>query len=182
MYSERIGKAIEIAAMLHDKQYRKNPERKIPYISHPFSVGMMLANYGYKEDVVIAGILHDTVEDTGYTLNEIREEFGTMVASLVKKTSEEDKSLPWEERKKLYMEVIKNSCVEAKAISCCDKIHNMKSIINSTSSGGNIWQNFKRGKEAQVDRFTKMLEIFKGPLCEEMVAQYEEALNKLKKV
>ncbi|MBI5187481.1 MAG: HD domain-containing protein [Nitrospirae bacterium] len=45
---------------------------KIPYIVHPVSVGMMLAHYGYSEDVVIAGILHDTVEDTGMTTTEIK--------------------------------------------------------------------------------------------------------------
>ncbi len=179
MYTDLIGKAIQIAAICHENQYRKNPEKKIPYISHPVAVGMMLAHYGYSEGVVIAGILHDTVEDTGMTIDRIRKEFGDVVASLVAETSEKDKSLPWEERKSQYIEHIQDASEEAKAISCCDKIHNMKSMIESIKAGGDIWQSLKRGKEQQVERFTRMLPIFRKSLKKEMVSEYETTLKRL---
>lgn len=179
MYIDRIGKAIEIAGICHEGQYRKNPEKKIPYIVHPVAVGMMLTHYGYPDEVVIAGILHDTVEDTGLKIAEIGKEFGDRVANLVTETSEQDKSLSWEERKSRYIEHLETASEEAKAISCCDKIHNMKSMIDSIKTGGNIWQSLKRGKEHQIDRFTRMLAIFKKSLKKEMVDEYEATLKRL---
>lgn len=179
MYSDRIGRAVQVAAIRHEHQYRKNPEKRIPYVAHPVAVGMMLMHYGYPEDVVIAGLLHDTVEDTGMTDTEIRKEFGETVAALVAETSEADKSLPWEERKSRYIEHLQTASEEAKAISCCDKIHNMKSMIESVKAGGNIWRSLKRGKEHQIERFTAMLAIFKKSLGKEMVSEYETTLKSL---
>lgn len=179
MYTDRIGKAIEMAAICHEKQYRKNPEKKIPYIAHPVAVGMMLAHYGYPEDVVIAGILHDTVEDTEMTQDRIREEFGKKVSGLVAETSEQDKSLSWEERKSRYIEHLATASDEAKAISCCDKIYNMKSMAESVEAGGDIWRNLKRGKGQQIERFTEMSVIFKKSLKKEMTGEYEVALKRL---
>lgn len=180
MYTDRIGKAIQTASICHENQYRKNPEKKLPYISHPFAVGMMLSHYGFSEDVIIAGILHDTVEDTAMTLQQIEKEFGPAVAVMVCETSEPDKTLSWEDRKRRYIEHLKIASMEAKAISCCDKIHNMKSMIESLNASGDIWCNLKRGKDEQIERFAKMLEIFSNALKKEMVTEYEAALNMLK--
>ncbi|MDA2938901.1 HD domain-containing protein [Acidobacteria bacterium AH-259-A15] len=181
MYTDRIGQAIEIAAICHENQYRKNPERKIPFVSHVIAVGMMLAQCGYPEDVVIAGILHDIVEDTEMTIDEIGEEFGDHVASLVEAVSEQDKSLPWEERKARFIEQLRGSSEEAKAISCCGVTHNMKTIIHSLQAGANVWQELKRGKDQQLDQFKKLLAIFKTSLNnEEVVGEYEATLERLK--
>ena len=70
----RINQALEFAAQAHLKQIRKGTD--IPYITHPYAVGMILARSGCPESVVIAGILHDTVEDTDVTLESIRCAFG----------------------------------------------------------------------------------------------------------
>ena len=182
MYTERINKAIEVASICHENQYRKNPERRIPYIAHPIAVGMMLTKYGYSEEVVVAGILHDILEDTEFTENQLKSEFGEAVASLVRETSEEDKSLPWEERKARYIKHLKTASEEAKAISCCDKIHNMESMINSTNAGGDIWSSLKRGKDKQIWRFTEMMHIFGQSLQKEMVDEYERLLKKLQEI
>ena len=179
MLSERMDKAIQIAAIYHEKQYRKNPEKKLPYVSHPYAVGMMLMRLGHADDVIIAGLLHDTVEDTDLELDQIREEFGDRVSSLVADTSETDKSLPWEERKKRYIDHLRTASSEAKAISCCDKLHNMRSMLDSLKAGGNIWEEMKRGKEEQLVRFYKMLEIFKESLDENLVQEYEATLKEL---
>ena len=93
-----VEKAIEMAVQAHANQKRKGTDQ--PYIVHPLSVGMLLMKHGYPEHLVIAGLLHDTLEDTDLTEEEIRRVFGDPVAELVRGCSEPDKSLPWEERKK----------------------------------------------------------------------------------
>src|SRR5438045_7386901 len=93
-----IDLAIEVAARAHYGQVRKGTD--IPYISHPYAVGMMLARAGCPEEVIAAGILHDTVEDTYITLEYLRETFGEQVTLIVEGCSEPDHgSAPWEVRK-----------------------------------------------------------------------------------
>ncbi len=142
-----VLRAIEIAAKAHADQKRKGSGE--PYISHPFAVGILLYDAGYSDDVVIAGILHDTVEDTDITLDYIRSEFGENVASIVKGTSE-DKSLTWEERKKHTIEYLKTAPTEVRAVSCADKLHNLQSMYNDYNVlGEELWKKFKRGKKEQ---------------------------------
>ncbi len=89
------------AIKAHMGQVRKSELDK-PMIIHPLSVGMLLEEYGYDDNVIAAGYLHDVVEDTKYTIEEIEKIFGKDIASLVMTASEPDKSLSWEERKKTY--------------------------------------------------------------------------------
>jgi (p)ppGpp synthase/HD superfamily hydrolase len=77
-----IDLAIEVAAKAHENQFRKGTD--IPYITHPLAVGLILAKAGCSDDVIIAGILHDTVEDTSITLDYIRDTFGNKVSTIVK--------------------------------------------------------------------------------------------------
>lgn len=94
---ERLDYSILFATKAHDLQRRKTDN--VLMIFHSFTVGMMLKDSNMSEDCVIAGILHDVVEDTKYTLNDIKKEFGDNVAKIVEEVTE-DKSLPWEERKR----------------------------------------------------------------------------------
>lgn len=182
IYSELINKAIEFASIAHEKQYRKNPERKIPYISHCVMVGYILQKALFDEEVVCAGILHDVIEDTGISKEEIEREFGEKIKNLVWSVSEEDKSLPWEIRKAKYIEKIKNASSEAKAISIADKIHNLHSMISSLKRGGDIWSNMKRGKELQIERHEKLLEVFKSSWNHPLVDEFAKVLDELKKL
>ena len=86
-----IDLAIEVAAKAHQNQVRKGTD--IPYITHPLAVGIILAKAGCSDEVIVAGILHDTLEDTPLTLDCIQETFGPRVASIVKGASEPDRSL-----------------------------------------------------------------------------------------
>ncbi|MBV5337765.1 MAG: bifunctional (p)ppGpp synthetase/guanosine-3',5'-bis(diphosphate) 3'-pyrophosphohydrolase, partial [Deltaproteobacteria bacterium] len=85
-YSARINKALEFSAKAHLSQVRKGID--IPYITHPFAVGMILANAGCSEEIIVAGILHDTVEDTETTIEDIKAAFGEEVATIVAGCSE----------------------------------------------------------------------------------------------
>lgn len=104
---ELIEKAIVFATMAHGNQKRKGTN--IPYITHPYAVGMYLQKANCSPEVVAAGILHDTLEDTETTFYELKEIFGEKVANLVKAASENDKSLLWEERKRLTIEMLKDA-------------------------------------------------------------------------
>ena len=98
-------------------------------MSHVAGVAAILSRHGFAEEVVAAGALHDVMEDCGVTLRRAREKFGSDVADLVRHVSEEDKSLSWEERKRLYLEHFSEKPWEAQAITLADKIDNFQSII-----------------------------------------------------
>ena len=121
-------KAKYFAINAHLGQIRKNEPDK-PMIMHPISVGMLLESYGYDDYVVAAGYLHDVVEDTNYTIEDIEENFGSRVSSLVKGASEPDKSLSWEERKKHTIEQTKTLPLENKLVICADKINNLEDLM-----------------------------------------------------
>ena len=143
-----IFDAIEIAARAHRGQCRKGT--KIPYIVHPLNVAKILIDARCPEDVVVAGILHDTVEDTPVSLDEIRRGFGTAVARIVEGASEPDKSKPWEERKAHTVESLKTAPEGVLLVSCADKIENLEAIREDRERvGEEVWNRFRRGREQQ---------------------------------
>lgn len=89
--------AIQFATRAHHNQTRKGTD--LPYIVHPFAVGLLLSELRFPETVIAAGLLHDTLEDGGVTEEALTSEFGAEIAALVAGASEPDKSLSWHERK-----------------------------------------------------------------------------------
>lgn len=149
-------KAKAFAINAHKGQVRKNQPEK-PMIIHPINVGNILEEYGFDENVVAAGYLHDVVEDTKYTKEDILENFGEDIASLVMGASEPDKSLSWEERKKHTIEEVKTLDLRHKAIICADKISNLEDLrIISEINGEYNFEVFKRGFESQKWYYTEV--------------------------
>jgi (p)ppGpp synthase/HD superfamily hydrolase len=154
-----IDFAIELAAKAHRNQVRKHTD--IPYITHPISVGMALQQHGYPEELIIAGILHDTIEDTPIDIEYIKEHFGDRAASIVEGCSEPDKSLPWEKRKEHTIEHLKTASFEVKIVSCADKLHNIRTIARDLERlGDEVWDRFNRGKEDQKWYYRNLVESF----------------------
>lgn len=148
MSNERLMQAITYATQKHDGQKRKVD--RTPYITHPYRVAMRLKSAGYEDNVVIAGLLHDVVEDTDGTLVEISDLFGEQVRQLVSYATEPKKSIPWEKRKQHTIDGIKEAPLAAKLIVCADKIDNLLSILsNERELGPIMWESFQRGKESQ---------------------------------
>ena len=144
-----VLKAIEFAKKAHEGQVRKSDPEK-PYIVHPIAVANLLKEYGYDENVQAAGALHDVVEDTKYTIEDIKEIFGEDIASLVIGASEEDKSLSWEERKQHTIDSIKDFDIRHKAVICADKINNLEDLyLLFGCNGKKDFKAFKRGEEQQ---------------------------------
>jgi len=154
-----IFRAIEFAAKAHRNHYRKGT--RIPYIVHPLNVAKILIEYGCTEEVVAAGILHDTTEDTPVTPGEIRKEFGDKVAELVEAASEPDKSDTWEHRKSHTVEYLKTAPMDVLILSCADKLDNVKSIIKDVEKHGeSVWDRFNRPKDDQEWYYRSLVEVF----------------------
>jgi (p)ppGpp synthase/HD superfamily hydrolase len=173
-----LKSALDWAAVWHADQKRKYPGVSVPYMSHVAGVAAILARHGFAEPVVAAGALHDVMEDCGISHEALSAKFGVVVADLVRHVSEEDKSLPWEERKRLYLEHFSHKPWEAQAISLADKIDNFQSIIVCAQTFGDPWSMFKRGKDAQIARFRDLLArasaLPSHPLIDEYAATFTD--------
>ena len=160
MTQNRIGKnqieeAIEVAAEAHQGQYRKGTDT--PYITHPYAVGLILMEAGCSEAVIIAGILHDTVEDTDLTLAFIRERFGDAIANIVDGCSE-NKALRWRARKTERIEALRRASPEVCTVTCADKLHNLRTIISEYDLIGDaVWDRFHGGVEDQAWYYRSVL-------------------------
>ena len=151
----QIEEAIEVAAEAHHGQYRKGT--RTPYITHPYAVGLILLEAGCPEIVIIAGILHDTVEDTDLTLDSIRERFGDAVANIVDGCSE-DKALRWRARKTERIEALRTASPEVCTVTCADKLHNLRTIISEYDDiGDSVWDRFHGGVEDQAWYYRSIL-------------------------
>ena len=149
-------KAMEFAIKAHDGQIRKSDKDK-PMIIHPINVANLLEEYNFDDSVIAAGYLHDVVEDTSYTLEDIEETFGKDIASLVNGDTEPDKSLSWEERKEYTISEVKKLDLRHKAIVCCDKISNLEDLrIISEIKGEYDFSAFKRGFDKQKWYYTEV--------------------------
>lgn len=128
-------KAAWFAAEKHTDQRRKNPAAT-PYINHPIEVAEHLTRVGNvsDENILIAAILHDTIEDTETTEEEIRDAFGDAVLKLVLECTD-DKTLEKDERKRLQVVNAPHKSPGAKQIKIADKTCNLKSILAEAPTG-----------------------------------------------
>lgn len=127
---QRLLQAARFAAEKHTGQFRKGADQH-PYINHPLEVANLLASIGKVEDtdILVAALLHDTVEDCGVTGDELRERFGETVAGLVLEVTD-DKSLPKERRKEFQIEHAPHLSHGAKTIKLADKISDIRDILD----------------------------------------------------
>lgn len=123
--------AAAFAADKHRDQRRKGVEAS-PYINHPIAVANVLANEGAVTDVptLMAALLHDTIEDTRTTAEEILAHFGAETAAVVLEVTD-DKTLPQEARKRQQVEHAAGISERAKLVKLADKICNLRDIASS---------------------------------------------------
>lgn len=151
-------RAKSFAIKSHMGQVRKSEPDK-PMIMHPISVGNLLEDYGYDDEIIAAGYLHDVVEDTKYTIEDIQNEFGKKIANLVMGASEPDKTLSWEERKEHTIKETKTLPLANKLVICADKINNLEDMmLKFEKNGKKDFSSFKRGEEQQKWYFTNVYE------------------------
>jgi (p)ppGpp synthase/HD superfamily hydrolase len=171
-----ISRAIEFAASTHRHQVRKGTD--LPYVSHPYAVAMLLARLGCAEAVVVAGLLHDTVEDTQTTLAEIEGAFGSEVARIVQGCSEPDKTLPWETRKAHTIAYLATADASVRLVSLADKLHNVLSMQAAQAQVGvKVWERFKRGRDQQSWYYHALLDALRSGLGGEAERDLYERLR-----
>lgn len=175
--------AIRVALEAHKNQRRKGTE--IPYVVHPIEVGIILGENGAAQDVIIAGMLHDTIEDTDLTLQNIRRMFGRHIAELVAGASESNRGVPgvtWEQRKQHTIDYLKTASEEVQMIACADKLSNMRSIFDDYKEiGEKLWDRFNAGYEKQKWYYTNLVESLR-PLSLDGYKMYDELCDKVKSV
>ena len=174
----KLHRAIQFSANSHKGQVRKGTDT--PYIVHPLEVALILAQYNWNEDVICAGLLHDVVEDTSVTIDEIKEMFGEKVAAFVS-TLTEDKNKSWEERKQHTISQVKKlETKEELLLLCADKLANLRSMKADLEclEENLFWSRFSRGKEKQkwyYSELLKELQIMENhPIYKEMQRLYCE--------
>lgn len=165
-YTSRLMRAFQFAAEEHQCQLRKGT--KIPYVSHLMSVSALVMENGGDEDQAIAGLLHDVIEDAEpptrvpYIRKTILEQFGRRVLSLVEGCTdgvadEAGEKAPWLERKEAYLKQLESKPEELLLVSCCDKLHNARTILTDLNSiGKDLFERFT-GKEAGTLWYFRML-------------------------
>jgi guanosine-3',5'-bis(diphosphate) 3'-pyrophosphohydrolase len=136
-------KAAEFAARKHRNQRRKDEEAS-PYINHPIALAEVLTNIGGVDDihVLCAAVLHDTIEDTETTLEELQREFGARIAGIVAEVTD-DKSLPKKQRKELQVLHASTASPGARLVKLADKICNLRDLLTASPKG---WSNARRGE------------------------------------
>ena len=177
IFSEQINKAVILAAQRHQGQYRKDKEQ-IPYVAHCYMVGLILSSAGFKEEVIIAGILHDLLEDTETTEGEIRSQFGEYVLELVKHVTN-PKAVSFMEKRQYQVKMAQSATSEAKAIKAADLLHNNYSIIAAMERGEDIWASFTLTKEQRVKEDYKLLEALRNNWEHPLVDELEAYIQKL---
>lgn len=191
-YSDAINHAFAFAAKHHDRQVRKGT--KLPYLTHPANIAVILTRYGRDEDSVVAGILHDVVEDCvrdGYTREMLEQRMGEKFGDTVLRTvlqvtyrrlDDDGVELSSTERKEDYLERLSEANEAARWVCAADKLHNVRSILadlQRTFDSETIWSRFGGGREGTVkwyrDVYERLRSVgFDAPIMEELKLAVEE--------
>ena len=149
----RFLRAFVFAAEKHKGQTRK--ASSIPYVAHLMGVASLVLEAGGDEDLAIAALLHDVVEDCGGApmLKEVRRRFGSRVAKVVDGCTDAytDPKPPWRERKERYIARLRNEDKDTRLVSAADKLNNVRSIVSDYRAvGESIWSRFNGGREGTL--------------------------------
>lgn len=180
--SKKLLSALKFASRAHEDQKRKDMSRT-PYISHPAAVGLILQKAGFSEDVIIAGILHDVIEDTKFTFENIQEQFGETVAKLVQEVSE-DTHLAHDARKENYLQNLANASTDAIAISAADLLANRVDMLTNFADGDEIWLRppYNMDIEKKIERDMRRFDIIQSKSNIAFLSELENVLEETHKV
>lgn len=184
----KYDEALQLASEAHRNQMRKSGQ--VPYLSHLLRVSGLALDYGASEDVAIAALLHDVVEDCGglSRAEEIRAKFGDFIAGVVLETSDSttadpDKKAPWKERKEKYVDRLKTESDAAALIAACDKLDNVTSLTRylTTTNDFSILLKFKGGRAGEFWYWDSIVDVLKERKIPAAV-ELERAVENLRKI
>jgi (p)ppGpp synthase/HD superfamily hydrolase len=180
-----LKKALKKAAVLHQGQKRKSID-DVPYITHPYAVAIILSHYTDDEDLIIAGLLHDSIEDTVYTPEDLEKDFGSRVREIVmgvtEPKEENGEKLPWKVRKRAYLEKLKTDSEESLLLCAADKIYNMQNTLDDYEKHGpKMLKRFNASPEDKQWYHEEVYKTLKQRINSPILAEFESLLAKTRK-
>lgn len=184
MYTYKIEQAIKAASILHQDQLRKGLVQ-IPYMTHLVSVMLMLRDYTEDETVLVSALLHDTLEDTDYTVEEIKADFGDKVTIIVQTLTEPkydgERKLSWLETKKAYATQLRKGPVEAVIIAAADKAHNFRSMIDEYYEDHNRFlKDFGTNLDLRLEAYQNIANAINSRLKDGVVHEFNHTFDAYK--
>ena len=178
----RFLRAFSFAAEKHAGQTRK--ASTTPYIAHLMGVASLVLEFGGEEDLAVAALLHDVVEDCGGApmLKEVRGWFGSRVAKIVEGCTDSDTipKPPWRERKETYIRHLKRADAATRLVSAADKLNNVRSILSDYREvGESIWARFHGGREGTLWYYRALLQEFLRRRPNRLIRELELAVREL---
>lgn len=188
-YTDRLDKALRKAAWCHAKQKQVRKGSDTPYIAHPYAVMFIVSNETDDEDVLIACLLHDVLEDVNskiYDESSMRKDFGDRVVSIVKDLTKDKSLSSWRKRGEAYLHHLEfDAGDEAMLISSADKLHNLQTIlIDYADQGDTLWERFTtKSAPDQLWWYESVLDIYKKRGVPSQISdQLDEKVQKLRSV
>jgi (p)ppGpp synthase/HD superfamily hydrolase len=185
IFTGRIERAIALALRAHEAQVRKG-DGKLPYVVHPVTVALILSRYTGDEDTIIVGLLHDTLEDTLVTPEEIEREFGSKVRDMVLDVTEPElPAISWETRKARYLRRLQTAPRPSLLVAGADKIANLISMVAAHATTGDaLWERFHAPPARKLAFYRQVHALIRAtwsscPLLQELGNRLEEAERKL---
>jgi (p)ppGpp synthase/HD superfamily hydrolase len=184
MYTYTVEQAIQAAAVLHQDHHRKGVV-PIPYMTHLVAVTLILRDYTSDENTLVAALLHDTLEDTDYTANEMTDDFGEevtiIVETLTEPTHDGEHKLTWLETKKRYAAQVRKGSVEAVMIAAADKAHNFRSIIEEYNEDHNrFMQDFGKHLDVRLEAYQEIANAINNRLKDGIVHEFNHTFEAYK--
>lgn len=157
-----IIRALHFVNEKHKMHLRKGSN--MPYVFHLTETAGYIAQIGCDEEMVVASLLHDCIEDVGVTYDEIIILFGSRVANMVKAVSESDKTMSWKDRKlETINDLMQCASEEVKLISCADKLSNIRSILFDIQiMGDEIWNKFNACYDEQMWYYYQLVKCYES--------------------
>jgi len=185
IFTGRVERGIALAARAHAGQVRKG-DGQLPYVVHPVTVALILSRFTSDEDIIVAGLLHDTLEDTDLTADDIEREFGPKVREMVEDVTEPDlPGLSWDTRKARYLRHLQSAPRGALLVAGADKIANLISMIAAhAETGDGLWERFNGPPGQKLAFYRQVHALIRSawpgcPLLQEFGHRLEEAERKL---
>jgi (p)ppGpp synthase/HD superfamily hydrolase len=178
----RFERALVFATRKHAGQHRKGTT--VPYVAHLLSVAALVLEAGGDEDLAIAALLHDVVEDCGGApmLKEIRRRFGKRVAHVVDGCTDTDldPKPPWRQRKEDYVAHLRTADADTRLVSAADKLHNVRSIVAAYREiGDRVWERFHGKRDGTLWYYRALLDEFRRKQSSPLIPELERAVTEL---
>ena len=181
----RFERALLFATRKHAGQHRKGTT--VPYVAHLLGVASLVLEAGGDEDLAIAALLHDVVEDCGGApmLKEIRRRFGERVAHVVDGCTDTDldPKPPWRQRKEDYIAHLRTADADTRLVSAADKLHNARSIVATYREiGDRVWERFHGKRDGTLWYYRTLLDEFQRKKSIPLIRELERAVIELEAV